>query len=576
MTTTPNDIEIEKQRLQEKEDRQLLYKYLAKFYGAETAKKLMLKHAKNLFGKNGLSYALGKKSIPYFCLHYLQDVFRVKPDNDARELGDFHYQLWDTLESMIIKDEFDRLVLVLPRGHAKSTVITFALTIWLHCYQVSFYSIVQGKTESDAQKFLADVRAALENNDYIKDSFGELVNSRKHTVNKNELTLVNSTKIEALSSTSSMRGRKHLGKRPSVIINDDIQGLDDVISDQAKQKKLETYQKDVLYAGDTPVYRDGVKTRAGTKFIMIGTTLASDCLISKLLRDKSYRHILKRGIPKENFDTDDYFNNNPYWAEFKRIYFDSKNQYAQSDAISYYEENKDSMQFPVLWPSKWNCLSLAMEYYGNPLAFKSEIQNDTLNIGEKCFFNIKTLPKEEIEAEDFINTMMVVDCAVSTGKRNDYTSICIGSTLDTGHRYIRKGLLLKVEFDDYIAKVIELLKEYTDISHIAIEKNTYQGVDVTRLKEKISADKELQGRNIVFINEYQKRNKENKIRAISGKINNGFIVFSQEDTDFTDQILDYQGEGIGFDDAIDTVSELDIRIDDIETVQPIKFFNVRF
>lgn len=559
------------------EDIQLLYKYLAEMYGEEQAEELMLKHKNNLWGKNSLAYALGRRSIPFFCLYYLQDTFRVKEDNDARELGDFHFEIWDTLEDMIIKDEFDKLVLVLPRGHSKTTTVTFALVVHMAVYQESFYTIVQGKTENDAQKFIFEVRSALENNPYIIETFGELINTRKFTVNKNEMMLSNSCKIEAISSTSSMRGRKHLGKRPTTIICDDIQGLDDVISDQAKIKKMETFQKDVLYAGDTAVYRKGKKVKAGTKYIILGTTLADDCFISKLLRDKTYHHILKRGIPVDDFDVDDYFNNNEYWKKFKEIYFDNKNEYAQIDAKNYYYENEEKMQFPVLWRDKWDCLSLALEYYSNPLSFKSEIMNDTRNVGQKCFFQVKTETPKEIESNTFTNTIMVIDTAVGTSARNDYTAILVGSKVNSGHRYIRKGILLKVEFDDYIDRAIELLKDYPDITHVVVEKNTYQGVDVKRIKELIAIDPDLKGRSISFINEYQKKNKENKIRALAGKLNNGFIIFNKEDEEFYNQVLDYQGEGIGNDDAVDTVAEFDIRIDEIKgQVGKIQFLNVQF
>lgn len=556
------------------EDIQLLYIYLSKLYGQEKAKELMLANNDNLFGVNSLAFALGKRSIPFFCLYYLQDTFRAKDNNVARELADFHFEMWEQLENMIIRDEFDKLVLVLPRAHSKTTTITFALVLYMAVYQGSYFTIVQGKTEGDAQKFTFEVRSALENNEYIKKTFGELINTRRRTVNKNEIHLMNDCKIEAISSTSSMRGRKHLGKRPTLIIADDIQGLDDVISDQAKKKKMETFQKDVLYAGDTAVYRKDKKVKPGTKYIVLGTTLAEDCLISQLIKDKSYRYILKRGITEDDFDVDDYFNNNEYWKQFKEIYFDNKNEYAQIDAKNYYYDNEDKMQFSVLWKDKYSCLDLALEYYSDPLSFKSEIMNDTKNIGEKCFFQVKTETTNEIESNEFINTIMVIDTAVGVKNHNDYTAILIGSKVNTGHRYVRKGLLMKVEFDDYIEKVIELLKDYPDITHIVVEKNTYQGVDVKRIKELIAIDPDLNGRSISFINEYQKKNKENKIRAIAGKVNNGFIIFNKDDEDFYNQVLQYQGEGIGHDDAADALAEFDIRIDSlVGQVQPLKFFD---
>ena len=350
-------------------------------YSKSTATTLIKEHKNNLYGPGGLASALGELNLEYFCLYYLQDIFLPKENNDARSLAPFHYELWATLEDMVLKDQFDKLVLCLPRGHAKTTVVTFALTLYLAVYKKSFYTVVQGKTDTDAQKFVFEVRTALEHNDYLKQSFGKLINARRFTVNKNELHLTNNCKIEALSSTTSLRGRKHLNKRPEYLICDDISGLDDCITESAKQKKLDTFQKDVLYAGDTAVWRDGKKIKPGTKYIVIGTVLAENDLITSLLRDKSYHSIFKRGIPLDGFDADEYFNSG-LWKEFKEIYFDHKNQYAKIDANDFYLANEQEMSFPLLWPDKYSCLDMALMYYSDPRSFKSEIMTMPARLGK--------------------------------------------------------------------------------------------------------------------------------------------------------------------------------------------------
>lgn len=534
----------------------------------------MIRHKSNFWGEYGLAWSLGKRSIEFFCLYYLQDIFRVKPDNEARNLAPFHYELWKTLEDMIILDEFDRLVLCLPRGHAKSTVVTYALVIWLAVYQKSFYTIVQGKTEADGIKFLSDVRAAFENNEHLKKSFGDLVNNKRFTINKNELHLTNNCKIECLSSTSSLRGRKHLGKRPAYIIADDITGLDDCITEQAKQKKLETFQKDVLYAGDTAVFRDGKKIKPGTKYICLGTVLAENDFISSLLKDKSYCHILKRGmgVPEPYKNVDDYFNDHPLWTELKRIYYNPQNPYVEAESKNFYYEHEEELSFPVLWPDKYSCYDLALMYYSDPRGFKSEIMNDASKLGEKIFHQIKTISAEEIESLEYIKTIMVVDPAVETGVKNDYTAICIGSKLANGFRYIRKGIIEKYKFDDYIDKVINLLKDYQEITLIWLEKNTYNGADEREIRKRIKEDDILSKRNIRIKSERQNKNKHNKITAIAGKVDSSFFIFNKEDKDFINQILDYN-EFAKHDDAADVLAEFDRLIDEVNEIYKLEFLD---
>ncbi|MGF7057196.1 phage terminase large subunit [Brassicibacter mesophilus] len=558
-----------------KEDIQLLYKYLSQMYGSDKAKELMLEHKSNLWGENGLAYSLGKRSIPFFCLYFLQDTFRVKENNNARELADFHYQIWNECENMIIDDEFDRLLLIEPRGSAKSTILNYGLTCYAHCYKESIYTLVAGSTELDAVQFVELVRDTFESNQYIKKAFGELVDKKNFTVNKLELELANGTKVQAISSSSSMRGKKYSVKgkqvRPSLIICDDYINRNDILTQEARDKKYQTFMSDVKYAGDEAVYRNGKKIKKATKIIVINTILHNDDLPSRLLKDKTFKHIKHKAVLVD--DADELYNNG-LWAEFKKIYFNNKLDDPVSYAKEFYFEHEKEMQYPVLWEDKWNCLDLAIEYYSDPISFKSELMNDADKIGERAFHQSKTLPKEEIEQQEYIKTIMCIDPAVETGAKNDYTAIIIGGKTHNQFRYVRKGIINKVKFDDYIDKVIELLKEYEDISAIWVEKNTYNSADVREIEKRIEKEPSLKARNITILNERQNKNKEAKIRAISGKVDSGFIIFNKDDTEFIEQVLAYQGQGFSkHDDAPDILAEFDRLVDEIQTIEPIKFYD---
>ncbi|MBP1935011.1 hypothetical protein [Ammoniphilus resinae] len=145
-----------------KENRQLLYKYLSKFFNPEKAQSLIKEHNQKgtLWTHGGLAYSLGKRSIEFFSMYFLQDTFVPKPDNQARNLSPTHYEVWELLEQCLIKDEFDKVVLCLPRGFAKSTIVTYATVIHQGVYNtpIGFYQMVIGKTEADAQQFIFDVR----------------------------------------------------------------------------------------------------------------------------------------------------------------------------------------------------------------------------------------------------------------------------------------------------------------------------------------------------------------------------------------------------------------------------------
>ena len=57
-----------------------------------------------------------------------------------------------------------------------------------------------------------------------------------------------------------------------------------------------------------------------------------------------------------------------------------------------------------------------------------------------------------------MRTILCCDPAVEITERNDFTALCVGSKTETDYRYIRKGIVERLKFDDYVGKVIELLK----------------------------------------------------------------------------------------------------------------------
>lgn len=537
------------------------------------AKDLMIKHKNNLFGSNGLAVWLGEKSIEFFCVYFLQDTFLPKDGNDARQLANVHYELWKDCEKMLIHDDFDKMARAVNRGCAKTTILDKGVSIWAHCYKKSRYTLILGNTELDAIDFVAQVKHEFEENLYLINAFGELINPKARTVNKLELELDNDSKIQALSSTSSPRGKKYKNYRPTLIIADDYQNRKDILTEDAREKKYRAWKEDCEYAGDKAVIREGKKVKMATKFIVIGTILHRDCFMSRILNDKSYDRKLYRVV---DFDIDDYFNSG-LWLDLRKIYFNNKLADPKSYAKEFYYQHESEMKFDTIWPDKYDCFDLAIEYYTNPIGFKQEMMNDANKIGEKFFHSQATMPREEIEANTFTKTMLCCDPRGTANKsksKQDYFAFCVGSIADNGFKYVREGLLEQFEYDGYIKKVLGLLITYEDITHLYIEKNTYMGADIIKIKELIEQNPILRHRRIEIINEMQKKNKDHKISTIIGDVDNGRIIFNKENEAFNDQVMAFCGQDFSLhDDAPDCLSEFAIRIDDIHVIGKVTFLD---
>lgn len=537
----------------------LLNKYLSNQYSKEIALKLIKNN--NL---DNLAKKLGENNIEFFCLYFLSDIFVVKDSNEARQLSPDHYELWKIANETFIEDKYDKLNIICPRGFAKTTIFDLAVCVWLICYCKSKFTLLGAKKDDDAQQFVNSIKKVFKENKKIIDNFGELID-RRLKVNSNEIEFKNGMYIRAVGSASSVRGANYKGVRPTTVIADDYQDEKDILTEDSREKKYNRWTKEIEQVGDKAVFRNGKKIKSATKIISIGTVLHNDCLMSRLSRNKSYKTILKRAIILEPDQTVEDIFESDLWAKCKKIYFNDKDKNSKENAEKFYKEHKEEMHFKVLWEEKWDCFEdLFIPYLENRISFMSELMNDSTSIGERWFKSVMTQSKDEIESHNFIKTMLCVDPASTTKKTSDYTAMCVGSLADNGFKYMRELVLDKLEFNAYCQKVVDILVEYKDITHIYIEKNLFQGADVVKIKEIINNTPELRNRSFEFINEMQRKNKDEKISTIIDYVNNGQIIFVDNNKEFIDSILDFQGQQYSLhDDAPDITSECANRLDKI-------------
>lgn len=564
----------------------LLYHYLKKSYTdigipEEKAEELtdnkIIENSKNLFGFHGLAYQLGQISLEFFCLYFLQDIYLPKEDNAAAPMADVHRELWSDIQESIIGDGPEQLGRVLPRGTGKSAFGTLGPTCWVVAYKHKTYVLICSDIGSTAEKFIKDIKDNMIENSYIEQAFGKILDdkNRDFICNATQLEFTNKTFVEAISSTSPMRGRKYKNVRPDLIILDDYQSEDDCRTEEAREKKWKKYSDDVKFAKQRPIKRDGKVIKKGTVLMAWGTQQHKECFYSRLIKAPTWTFKKEKGVLVESVD--EYFNSG-LWLEFKNTLNNFKNENRLYDAKEFYYEHQNEMQFKTLWSEFWDCLELALDYFENPNSFKQEVQGDVDAIGEKWFKRINTEPRKVIESHEFIKTMIIVDPASSGGKKNDYSAFLVGSEGINKCKYARKAELAKInarnEFDKYIDHIIELLLEYTDATHVSIEKNTFNGADANQLEKKIKEHEILKYRNITIVNEMQRRNKDDKISTIVPYINNGTFIFAEEDEEFVNQLMEFAGQKFTVhDDAADVSSEFCLKIDRIKNVSTLSFFD---
>ena len=577
----------------------LLYHYLKKSYtdigidenkAEELTDKRIIENSKNLFGFHGLAWELGAISLEFFCMYFLQDIYLPKEDNAAAPLAEVHEELWSDIQDSIIGDGPEQLGRVLPRGTGKSAFGTLGPTCWSVAYKHKSYVLICSDIGSTAEKFIKDIKDNMIENQYIELAFGKILDdkNRDFICNATQLEFTNRTFVEAISSTSPMRGRKYKNVRPDLIILDDYQSEDDVRTEEARVKKWKRYSDDVKFAKQRPVKRDGKIIKKGTVLMAWGTQQHKECFYSRLIKTATWKFKKEKGVLIDDFVNEkgekvnglDHYFQTGLWKEFSDILNDFKNDDRLEDAKEFYYKHESEMKFPTLWSEFWDCLELALDYFENPNSFKQEVQGDVDSIGEKYFKRVNTEPRATIETHDFVKTMLCVDPAASGGANNDYSAFLVGSEARNGCKYARKAKLEKInarkEFDKYIQKMIDYILEYEDITHVNIEKNTFNGADANQLEKAIKEHPVLKYRNITIINEMQKKNKDDKISTIVPYVNNGTFIFAEEDEEFIKQLMDFAGQKFTVhDDAADVSAEFWLKIDTIKVIMSVKLLDRR-
>jgi predicted phage terminase large subunit-like protein len=110
-----------------------------------------------------------------------------------------------------------------PRGHAKSTVITFLLALYRIVFQERKFIVIVSDSEDKAKDFVIRIRNELEFNAKLKRDFTQTGEFKSIDWAKTDFTTSTGIRVVAKGAGQSMRGLLHKDTRPDMIVLDDIE-----------------------------------------------------------------------------------------------------------------------------------------------------------------------------------------------------------------------------------------------------------------------------------------------------------------------------------------------------------------
>jgi len=146
------------------------------------------------------------------------------------EVPGFHQEIF----SLLTKE--DRLVLIAPRGFAKSTLAAKVYPLWCALFKKSKDICIISASEALAVEHMRYIKMAVEMSPMVKAFFGDLI-SPKWTENH---IILNHKDGSIVNVRAKGAGGQIRGFRPDLIILDDIE-TDDSVASEEQRKKLKSW-----------------------------------------------------------------------------------------------------------------------------------------------------------------------------------------------------------------------------------------------------------------------------------------------------------------------------------------------
>jgi predicted phage terminase large subunit-like protein len=406
------------------------------------------------------------RDILLFCKTVLPAHFPVNSPSFHKEVSE------------LLQQKHRLNLVVAPRDHAKSTLITLGFVLYKILFRECNFVVIISDTESQAKLFLDAVKAELEDNELIKELFGN------HKGDKwGELDFVTSTGIKVIckGANQKVRGLKFRKNRPDLIVIDDLEN-DELVENKDRRVKLASwFYKTVLPA----LIQEGM-------MVYVGTILHYDSLLNQLTKNAKWKRLFYRAI----------MNDRPLWKE----------RYSLETLDEIKQNYKNQGLLDVFY----------CEYMNEPIS-------DENAIFKKAYFKYYEDDETIIKS---LTKVMTVDLAISEKESADYTVIMVTGIDALNQIYVLEYVRERINPIETIDHIFKLASKWK-VSKIGIEGVAYQ-----RSLQWFVAE-EMRRRNEFYMIEELKADtdKERRIRGLQPRYAIGAVFHKPFMTDLEEELL---------------------------------------
>ena len=386
-------------------------------------------------------------------------------------IPDFHRELWELCCS-----DNPLVAIAAPRGHAKSTAISFVYTLASVLFRQSKFVVLVSDTEEQAKYFLDLIKGALQTNTDLIQLFGVKdfpVDTKTDIIVRMEDGY--KFRIVAKGSGQKVRGMNWDHYRPDLIIGDDLEN-DEIVMNDERRKAFREWVINALLPIRGPTGRVRI----------VGTILHLDSFLARVTPVEGERGVVEdeRGLkyswaPPKQGDL-------KAGRMFKGVLYKSHIGGNPSEIRS----DKD-----MLWPERFSKQWYTEKYLaavelGHPEGYAQEYLNRPID-ESLSFFRKSDMPSITPEEKDAISTQRKPllfyaggDLAITEKEKADYTAFIVVGIDSDGRMYTMDVIRERMDGRTIVNTIIALQKRWK-LQWFALEQDKTAKSILPFLKEEM-------------------------------------------------------------------------------------------
>lgn len=388
--------------------------------------------------------------------------------------AEFHYKWSD-----ILLNGKEHYAIEGFRECAKTQYVMMAFPLYCMVYPCDDFDFIVliCSDEETAHSRLKGIKDEFKANDALNVGLLEIKEDNETTfevvVKKYRSDEAINIRLQVFGKGSQIRGLENKGRRPKIVIMDDVQDKKAMESDSILRKDLKWFMGDVLFLGER------------CRIFMIGNNLGEKCLIEQVFADAENLRFTTERVTALDVETE----NIASWPD-------------KLSAVRLIDERQRYQNMGQLdvWYRERMCKATSPD----DQRFKKEMFR---------YYDPKQIPK-------VMNIYTAVDLAISLSKRADYSAVCTVGVTKDNHWFILDidyGRWLPNEIMDAIFRAVSKWRPL----EVGWEKVAFQAV-IGHLIQKEMPQRGLFFRSKGLIAE---RRKELRIEMLSPRFSTGTVWF---------------------------------------------------